>query len=60
MKNPEVLYIGNFRLPDQNAAAHRVLNMGKSLRDLGFNVVYFGVGKRADPYTAVRRRFSLL
>lgn len=51
MNSGEVLYIGNFRLPDQNAAAHRVLNMGKSLRDLGFNVVYFGVGKRADPYT---------
>lgn len=47
MKTPEVLYIGNFRLPDQNAAAHRVINIGKSLRDLGFIVVYFGVGEYA-------------
>lgn len=42
---PKVLYIGNFQLPDKNAAAHRVINIGKSLRDLGYDVVYFGVGK---------------
>lgn len=43
--NPKVLYIGNFQLPDKNAAAHRVINIAKSLRDLKYDVVFFGVGE---------------
>lgn len=41
----KILYIGGFELPDKNAAAHRVLNIAKSLRDLNYNVVFFGVGE---------------
>ena len=37
-----ILYVGGFELPDRNAAAHRVLNNAKVLRDLGFNVVLCG------------------
>ncbi len=39
----KVLYIGNFILPDKNAAAHRVLAIGKALRECGIEVVYAGV-----------------
>lgn len=40
-----VLYVGGFELPDKNAAAHRVLNNVKILRELGYNVVFCGVDR---------------
>lgn len=40
-----VLYVGGFELPDKNAAAHRVLNNAKILRELGYNVVFCGVNR---------------
>lgn len=40
-----IIYIGGFELPDRNAAAHRVLNNGKILRELGYNVVFIGIDK---------------
>ncbi len=40
-----VLYVGGFELPDKNAAAHRVLNNAKILRELGYNVVFCGVDR---------------
>lgn len=40
-----VLYVGGFELPDKNAAAHRVLNNAKILKELGFNVVFCGVDR---------------
>lgn len=45
-KKGTILYIGGFELPDKNAAAHRVLNNGKLLRKLGYNVVFLGVTKK--------------
>lgn len=36
---PEVLYIGAFAFPDQNAAAHRVIANAKLLRQLGYRVI---------------------
>ncbi|MFT9486558.1 MAG: glycosyltransferase [Tepidibacillus sp.] len=45
MSNGTVLYIGGFELPDKNAAAHRVLNNGKILRELGYNVIFIDVDK---------------
>ena len=42
MKCGTVIYMGNFELPDKNAAAHRVVNNGKIFRSLGFRVVYLG------------------
>lgn len=42
-----VVYIGGFELPDKNAAAHRVLNNAKALRELGKNVVLIGITHEA-------------
>lgn len=43
-----VLYIGGFKLPDKNAAAPRVINNGKILRELGYDVVYIDVADQAS------------
>ncbi|MBN1905486.1 MAG: glycosyltransferase [Deltaproteobacteria bacterium] len=32
-------------MPDKNAAAHRVISNGKLLKDLGYDVVFFGITK---------------
>lgn len=40
MNNGTIFYIGFFGLPDKQAAAHRVLNNAKALRELGYNVVF--------------------
>lgn len=42
-----VLYVGGFEMPDKNAAAHRVLNNAKILRELGYNVVFCGISNSA-------------
>lgn len=41
-QNGTVIYIGPFDLPDRNAAAHRVLNIGKILREIGYDVIFIG------------------
>lgn len=38
-----ILYVGGFQMPDKNAAAHRVLGIGKSLRDIGYIVEFLDV-----------------
>lgn len=43
-----IIYIGGFELPDKNAAAHRVLNNAKALRELGNNVVLIGITHEAE------------
>jgi len=43
--NENILYIGGFQLPDKNAAAHRVVNNGKALNKLGYQVYFIGVSK---------------
>jgi len=40
-----ILYIGGFELPDKNAAAHRVLNNAKIMRELGYEVIFISVNK---------------
>ncbi len=40
-----ILYIGNFDLPDKNAAAHRVLGNGCALRELGYKLVFVGASE---------------
>lgn len=40
--NKVILYIGDFQFPDNGAAAKRVLNIGKSLREFGCIVVFAG------------------
>ena len=45
VSNGTILYIGTFNMPDKCPAAHRVKSISKSLRDLGFEVCFFGVGE---------------
>ncbi|PLR85059.1 hypothetical protein CVD25_00410 [Bacillus canaveralius] len=45
MAKGTIIYIGGFELPDKNAAAHRVLNIGKILRELDYNVVYISIDR---------------
>lgn len=40
-----VLYVGGFELPDKNAAAHRVLAVGKLLRACGYRVIFLGTSR---------------
>ena len=40
MSKGTIVYIGNFELPDKNAAAHRVLNNAKILKHIGYKVVF--------------------
>jgi len=40
-----ILYIGAFRFPNGDAAAARVLNNGKLLRKMGYNVKFLSFGK---------------
>ncbi len=49
MEKGTIIYIGGFELPDKNAAAHRVLNNGKILKELGYKVVFIGVDREL-PY----------
>lgn len=37
-----VLYVGNFLFPTEGAAAKRVLNIGRSLKESGYNVIFAG------------------
>ncbi|MCF8009667.1 MAG: glycosyltransferase [Halanaerobiales bacterium] len=48
MNKGTVIYIGGFQLPDKNAAAHRVLNNGLVLKEIGYKMVYIGVSKIKD------------
>lgn len=43
---PKVVYAGAFRFPDGDAAAARVLGIGKALRDAGYDVEYAGWEER--------------
>lgn len=41
-----LLYLGGFELPDRNAAAHRVLNNAKILREIGYRVVLLDIDNK--------------
>lgn len=42
MQKSLIIYIGSFRFPNGDAAAARVLGIGKTLRELGYDVVFGG------------------
>ena len=53
-----ILYVGGFELPDRNAAAQRVLAVGRLFRVLGYNAAFLGVDRelpRATPVLSTRR-----
>jgi len=43
--NKIAIYIGNFDFPNNNAGGNRVLNNGKVLRELGYEVYFIGLKK---------------
>lgn len=43
-----LIYVGGFDMPDKNAAAHRVLTIGKILKEQGKNVIYIGTDKSSS------------
>ena len=45
-----IVYIGGFELPDKNAAAQRVVNNSKLLREIGYTVVFIGLDKQLITY----------
>jgi glycosyltransferase involved in cell wall biosynthesis len=48
MSKKQIFYIGNFELPDKNAAAHRVINNAKALRELNYEVIFIGIHRDLD------------
>ncbi len=38
----KIIYVGNFALPNLNAAGKRVMNIGKCFNDLGYSTIYIG------------------
>lgn len=54
MDKGTIIYVGNFELPDKNAAAHRVVNNARIFSALGFRVVLFGVA-RGDAFSGARK-----
>lgn len=46
MESPHVVYVGEFRFPDKEASATRVLGIGKALREAGYRVLFAGVENR--------------
>lgn len=54
MTKGTILYVGNYELPDKNAAAHRVMANGKIFRELGYNTVFLGVVRNIEHFDGVR------
>lgn len=53
-----ILYVGGFELPDRNAAAQRVLAVGRLFRELGYGSAFLGVDrelKHGTPVLSTRR-----
>jgi glycosyltransferase involved in cell wall biosynthesis len=44
-----VFYIGNFIIPDGNAAGKRVSGVGKIFQSLGYRVIYIGFNQKCSP-----------
>ncbi len=51
-----IIYIGNFELPDKNAAAQRVIANGKIFRDLGYKVIFIGTSKDNNTYNILKTK----
>lgn len=54
MAKGTIIYMGNYELPDKNAAAHRVMNNGKTFTALGYRAVFLGA-VRGESFIGVRR-----
>lgn len=54
MTKGTVIYMGNYELPDKNAAAHRVMNNGKIFTSLGYRMAYLGT-VRGESFSGLRQ-----
>lgn len=54
MEKGTIIYMGNYELPDKNAAAHRVMNNGKIFTALGYRMVFLGT-VRGESFSGIRR-----
>ena len=53
-----IIYAGNFRLPDFDAAAHRVHGIGKVLREIGYQVDFIGISEQVGNSKELWRTFD--
>ena len=56
MNGGTLICVGNFELPDKNAAAHRVVNNAKLFRSIGYRTVFLGACRDADRFEGLARR----
>ena len=54
MREGTIIYMGNYELPDKNAAAHRVMNNGKIFTALGYQAAYLGI-VREKSFSGIRQ-----
>lgn len=54
MSKGTIIYMGNYELPDKNAAAHRVMNNGKIFTALGYRTVFLGT-VRGEQFSGIRQ-----
>ena len=54
MEKGTIIYMGNYELPDKNAAAHRVMNNGKIFTALGYRMVFLGTVK-GESFSGIRQ-----
>ena len=54
MEKGTIIYMGNYELPDKNAAAHRVMNNGKIFTALGYRMVFLGT-VRGESFNGIRQ-----
>ena len=54
MEKGTIIYMGNYELPDKNAAAHRVMNNGKIFTALGYRMVFLGT-VRGESLNGIRQ-----
>ncbi|MBP2639681.1 MAG: glycosyl transferase group 1 [Firmicutes bacterium] len=45
MNKETIIYFGGFELPNKNASAQRAASIAKSLRDIGYNVILYGLSR---------------
>lgn len=54
MKKGTVICVGNFELPDKNAASHRVVNNAKLFALSGYNTVFLGARREGEYFSGIR------
>jgi len=59
MERDTIIYVGNFDLPNRNAAGSRVLANGYIFREMGYNVVYFGTSMKTDLSFSLENSFEI-